>query len=135
MRLLALAEWLEAQGFGDARPAAAGGAIYLNRVPHQPDNLVSLFATGGFADTGDYDEAEPNPTVQVRVRDSDPEQAETRSWALWQALNRLHGVALSDGTHIINTEALQPPTWLQRDQTGRVEYVFNVRFRVALEGE
>lgn len=128
--LAALAAYLDSLDFGEWLPDAAGGTIYVNRVPDAPDALLSLFATGGFGDTGDFDEAHPNPTVQLRVRDTGAVGAETEAWALYDALNRLHNVTLDDGTHIIEARAMQEPTWLDRDTNRRTEYVFNVRFTI-----
>jgi hypothetical protein len=125
-----LATYIAAEGLAEYRPTSEAGTLYLNRVPAQPDNLLALFATGGVAATDSFSGGLDNPTVQLRIRDRDNQQAMARAWQLYHSLHRLAGVMLAGDLFLVECVAIQPPAFLARDENRRTEYVFNVRLMI-----
>jgi len=121
-----------------------GRDIFLNFIVDSPDNAIFLVDTGGFAPdyTGEVVNANEsfsvkvgaqagmlNPTVQIRVRNVDIQQAYAKAWQIY---NLLHGKSfwdLSDTVHILSCQAMQQPFWIGRDAKGRDEVSCNYYFR------
>lgn len=122
-----IAQYLANQGHGTYTPDAAGGSIFLEKMPQAPDVATAIYAYGGGeADTKlGYDE----PSVQIRTR-AGPDPRVSRA-AARSILEKLHGVGrltLPDGTVVIDMIAIQSePIGLGPDENGRHEHTINLR--------
>lgn len=127
-----MAIYLASQDKGTFRGEGAGLPLFINFLPDAPDGVIALFETGGMAPDDDFNGGADRRTLQVRVRSAEaqPTLAPTTAEALYMALHGLSGVTLDSGALLTEARALQPPRFLQRDANRRIEYVFNVLFRV-----
>lgn len=137
-----LGEYLQQQGIG-----VLGRDIFLNYIVDTPDDAVFLIDTGGFPPDFTGDIINPNtqiytrvgnqcgmlnPTVQIRVRSVDIQNAYSKAY---QIFNLLHGKTFWDldgMVHILVCNALQNPFWIGRDDKGRDEISCNYYFRIKI---
>lgn len=120
-----IADYLASQGIG-----TVGSDLFVEFLPDSPDNVVAIYSTGGFnfnySSVLGYD----NPTIQVRVRNTDQLAAYNKIAAVYDKLQGLNTVTL-DGSSIINVQALQSaPTTIGRDAKNRAEYTQNYTIMV-----
>lgn len=126
-----LARHLAAAGHGVYRPdsvyAAGEVAIVLNDSTPEPEQLVVLrpYPAGPEPDSRlPFDE----PYLQVRRRGTaDSASSAAAADALYGALHGLGPVELHGGLVLMSCIAIQTPTPLGRDDSGRYLHVFNVR--------
>lgn len=120
-----IAAYLDQHGLVDYRPGEVGGDCFLEKVPQQPDHVVSLFVYGG--DIPDAKLGYDLPLLQVRTRSgSDPAQSRATSKAIYDLLHGLSLVALPEGTTLVNCIAQQSdPTHIGADDLGRHEHTIN----------
>lgn len=123
-------------------------AVYLDTL-----GLVTFDATGNTGDTyvyampdttgqavviSTYAGAPPDvkhpydrPGLQVRVRGTeDPRVAETRAWAIYNALHDLYGLTLPGGTWLMRCTAQGTPSPMGQDQNHRWEFVTNFQTEI-----
>lgn len=112
-----IAMYLRAQG--------QSGEIAKGHRPDQPDNLIALFPTGGFAH--DWSLPDVHATLQVLVRDKSYVSAYSRIWALYNLLDKPGGdrLVIAGGRRMV-VRAMQPPAFLEFDANNRSVFVFNV---------
>lgn len=115
-----IAEILQSQGIG-----TLGTDLFLVQIPFQPDSLIALIPTGGYAT--DLPISDVRLTAQVFARDTSEENCYNKIWRVFNALigdeNRCL-IAPSGRKMVI--QALQPPESLGRDENNRAIYVFNI---------
>lgn len=101
-----------------------GVDVFLNTRPDQPDNLISIFDTGGYP----AELSIPNlrRTIQVMVRDMSYSAGRERIWALFKALDKPGNRVITMNGRKTHTRAMQPPVPIDRDASNRVLFVFNV---------
>ncbi len=134
-----LALYLQRQGIG-----TVGQDIFVNYIVDSPDNAVFVIDTGGFPPDYKGDVVNPgrqlsvgvgaeagmlNPTVQIRVRNTDIQQAYMKAF---QIFNLLHGKSfwnLGEDVHVLTCSAMQQPFWIGRDAKNRDEISCNYYFR------
>ena len=126
-----LARHLAALDLVDYRPATAGGDCFIDGLPPEPDEAVSLTTYDDSAEPDSllgYDE----PRVQVRVRGTrDPRVSRQRCAAIRAELHGLGPVTLPDGTELILSVGLQNgPASIGTDENGRHEHVCNFRTEI-----
>lgn len=117
-----IATYLQSQSLG-----TIGTTLFYGFLPDTPDTLTTIFETGGTQPDArmsiDY------PSIQVRVRQSAGsssfESAYNRIIAIYNALQSLHGITLSDGTTVIDITAVQMPINIGKDEKGRAEFTQN----------
>ena len=118
-----LADRLTTQG------VVTSGEIYRGALPPSPDELIALFQTGGPApihtmNAGPGTAILERPHVQVIARALRADAASKRAQDVYHALDALGPVTLN-GVRYHAIWALGTPSFLRRDETGRVEYVVN----------
>lgn len=115
-----IAQILQTAGVG-----SIGSNIFLGQLPVSPDNAVVLYPTGGYP--------QPLPlldvkmTAQVLVRDSGYEAGYSRIWQIFNLLDRGGSRFLQapSGRKMV-TQAKQPPEFIERDESNRCIFVFNL---------
>jgi hypothetical protein len=122
-----IARWLGANVTGLSYSLTAGGNIFVDELPSDPDRCVAVFSQGG----EEADSALPYdaPNVQIIVRgDSSPQWALDTWAAIYSKLHALRHVTLPGGTELVYALVQQSaPVRLGTDQNGRHEYSMNVR--------
>ncbi len=124
-----MARYLESLSLVTYDPAGVLGDCFIDTMPPAPDSAVTLGTYGlGVPDPlADDDEC----GLQVRARGGpDPRVSRARCAAIYDVLQGLAGVELPDGTWLILCTALQTPTPLGVDATGRHEHTVNFRLNV-----
>lgn len=123
-----IARYLAAQSLLTYDTEGTSGDTFLDDMPSQPDQAVSLaiYEAGPEPDSLlGYDE----PRLQVRVRGTqNATLSRNRCADIYSALHGLGPVTLPDGTLLILCVALQSgPAGLGKDENGRHEHVCNFR--------
>ena len=124
------ADWIATQGHGSR---TAPITIFDEETPGDPDALVAVRSTGGLQSqafmVGD---SLHRPSVQVMVREAPVvggiASARTKAWAIFQSVTDNPAFTINSRRYM-NVEAVQPPSYLGKDQTGeqgRPMFVFNV---------
>lgn len=125
-----LAEWLGQNIDGLTFSEEAGGNIFIDRLPSDPDQMVALVGTGGF----EADSALPYsyPTVQIITRSTNDPRWSLDTWeAIYSKLQGLRNVELPDGTWLVYAIIVQSgPFWLGPDDSGRQTHSMNVRTEI-----
>lgn len=121
-----IARYLVGLGLAQYDPDGVAGDLFVDTMPPQPDSAVAIGTYGlGIPDPLNDDDEQG---LQVRVRGGpDPRVSRRRSQDIYAVLQGLAGVELPDGTWLISCTALQTPTPLGTDATGRHEHVTNYR--------
>lgn len=116
-----LGAWLAAQGIG-----TLGSTLFLAEVPASVTGAaVLLQETPG-----------PVPTpgngvvlrAQVTALAADPAAAREKSWDVYDLVHGRGPLRIGTGA-VTYCKALQRPFLLQRDESGRSRYVFNLEFK------
>lgn len=127
-----LARYLHGLGLVVYDPEGVGGDVFVDTMPESPDSAIALGSYGlGVPDPlNDDDET----GLQVRARGGpDPRVSRQRCQAIYSALHGLTDVELPGGTWLSLCTAIQTPSPLGVDSTGRQEHVVN--FRLILVNE
>lgn len=104
---------------------AIGTDIFLDARPDSPDNLVSIFDTGGFpAETSISD---LKRTAQVLVRDTSYAVGREKIWAIYKAIDRPNNRVITANGRKMHIKAVQPPVLMDRDASNRTLFIFNVQ--------
>lgn len=101
--------------------------VIIGDVPDSPDNLCSLFSTGGYAPArglGEKSSYIRYPTFQIRARSKSYEAAQLYLAKCWKAVE-----GYSDGK-IKNVTVMSDVFYLGRDDKGRAEFTLNFRAEV-----
>lgn len=117
-----LAFHLDAAGILDA------SAIWLDTRPDQPTRILVLTRYSGAGPERSLGAGLPwatRPRIQVVARDARQTDASDLAWAAWKALEPVANQAVN-GTWFERIETLQEPFLLERDETQRWLYAFNV---------
>lgn len=115
-----IAQILQAAGIG-----SIGSNIFLGQLPASPDNAVVLYPTGG------YPQLLPLPdikaTAQVLVRDTNYQAGYSQIWQIFNLLDKGSSRFLQapSGRKMV-VQAKQPPEFLERDESNRCIFVFNL---------
>ena len=112
------------------RGTALGTDVFCNDLPNAPDNAISVFQYGGMpsnrgmgSDTG----ALENASLQVAVRNANPETAESIARGIQESLDEIGtDITISGSATYTWLHPLQPAFLLERDQSKRVTFVFNL---------
>jgi len=106
-----------------------GTDVMVNYMPDSPDNCIAVYQYGGDpsnrgmgADTG----ALENYALQVGVRNTNPETAESTCYDIYTALDEMSANIEINSTTYTWFHPLQPPFLLERDSLSRTTYVFNL---------
>lgn len=107
--------------------ALAGGNVFEEEMPPEPDTAVALYSTGGLP----ADSLLPfdSPTVQIVVRaGQNPQAAIDLWWAIHDYLHALRYATLPDGTYLAWALVTQSgPNRLGTDESGRHRFSMNVQ--------
>ncbi len=130
---VALARHFDLLGLGDYDPDGVGGDVFYARMPSSPDKAVMIKPTGGepllAGGTLPYDA--PVAQVMIRGERGEPVDTERRAWAIYDALHGLHRATLDPGgqdeIYVVGMTAIQPPTHVDTDRSGRDTWTINIR--------
>ncbi|AVX21597.1 hypothetical protein SAMN02745885_01654 [Carboxydocella sporoproducens DSM 16521] len=115
-----IADLIQAGGEG-----TVGINIFLGQLPVDPDGAVAIYPTGGFKQTLPIPAVKA--TAQVIIRALGYEDAYNRAWRIFSLLDDGgKGNKISPSGREMVIKAMQPPFFLERDETGRVLFVFNI---------
>ena len=89
-----LALYLEAEGVG-----TFAEDIHVSREPASPDNVVTLYDTGGSA-PANYDIELRQPTIQVRVRHTSYTDAVAKQEEIFEILNAIKTQVIGANTYL-----------------------------------
>jgi len=127
---IGLAQWLGENIDGLTYSLTDVSNVFVDRLPSEPDESVSVFGSGGFeADSKlPYDA----PTAQIIVRSTNnPQWAIDMWWAIYAKLQGLRHVTLPDGTYLVYCIPMQSgPFSLGPDDSGRMQYTMNLRTEI-----
>ena len=116
-----VATLLHQLGLGVYQPDGAGGDLFIDLLPDQPDGAVQIRALGGPQSSAVH----PYTTVRVQllVRGGrDPRDAQDRAHALDAAMHGRRNETLPDGTYLVGCHAVGPPSFVDVDDSLRVTY-------------
>lgn len=121
-----IARFLESRGIGAF--SEAGGNLFLENLPPQPDFAIMVRHTGGYVPDGTR---LVQPTFQVVVRHPDLRTAIDTADAVHAAL-RFHTGPLVDGQSEVSIvwPLQDAPVYIGRDENGRHLHSINIRLRV-----
>lgn len=102
-----------------------GENVFVGIIDDTPDNQVCIAPTGGFPQTLQLDDNKY--TFQIRVRDKSHNSCYNKVVTIYNLLDdgKTREIIAPKGRQMIIT-ALQPPFLLNKDEQGRVNYVFNI---------
>jgi len=112
--------------------------IYLNQIPHDKTDAVSVYDTGGYESLRMYGacRAFENPTAQIRVRNHSMRVAEATVYRLYSLLDDLSNVTLSEKQYL-RINAVTPPVYVGEDLVTAAgtcyEYSLNLLAKVRRE--
>lgn len=126
-----VAKFLDSEGLGTFDETGVSGTIYIACMPQTPDEVISIYPTGGGTSDGklQYD----NPTIQIMVRGTaNPIQAATLAQGIYDKLQGFHhDYLIAGGYWILNCIGLQSaPIHIGRDETGRHEFSLNFQLEI-----
>lgn len=106
-----------------------GTDVMVNFMPDSPDNVFAIFQYGGNesnrgmgADAG----ALENFALQIDVRNTNPQTAESDCYDIYKAIDGLAGNATINSVMYTWLHPMQPPFILERDSRQRVTFIFNL---------
>jgi hypothetical protein len=116
-----IAAYLATGGFG-----TVGTSIFLNTMPPTPDACIAVSVYAGGPPERTYDgSGNDNPSVQVRVRDSNAGTARTKVEQIYNYLDGRSNTTINStfylGIFAINSGAIP----MGKDENGRTEYTWN----------
>lgn len=100
----------------------AGTNLFIGTLPANVDNCVGIFQSGGVEPTTYLDVIKP--TIQVIVRNTNYETAQQLSYQIYDLLHQLYKITMGS-TEIYTVFALQEPTDIGEDETGRAVFTGN----------
>jgi hypothetical protein len=104
-----------------------GTDLFIGTLPANIDNCVGIFQSGGIEPTTYLDIIKP--TLQVLVRNTNYETAQTTSYTIYNLLHQIYCPAVGT-TEIYTVFALQEPTDIGEDETGRAVFTCNYVFEI-----
>ncbi|KXZ39483.1 hypothetical protein SAMN05661008_00331 [Alkalithermobacter thermoalcaliphilus JW-YL-7 = DSM 7308] len=99
--------------------------IFLSFMPDKPDNLVAIFATGGFQRSSSGNKIE-EPTFQIRVRNEDYEAGYETITNIKDFVHNLKEQVVGE-VRYLSFYQIGDVTDLGRDNNGRIGFVINFR--------
>lgn len=109
---------------------AAASSIFLGDYPDSPDNIVTIFHTGGADPSHTFTSREfEEPTFQVRIRNAAFANAETKANAIKDALDGQVGISINSNTYL---SIFQQGDFLPlgKDSRNRSELALNFKAKV-----
>lgn len=128
-----LAEYLEGKGLGTFDEDGNAGDIFIDTLPEEPDECISLFSS--ISPQADSKLGYDFPVIQVITRANHPLTAFSRGRDVY---NALHGLTKADfgGVHVVSCIARQSsPQSLGKDDNRRAEYSLSYEFDVRNNSE
>jgi hypothetical protein len=105
----------------------AGTNLFIGTLPANVDNCVGIFQSGGVEPTTYLDVIKP--TIQVLVRNTNYETAQQLAYQIYDLLHQLYKITMGS-TEIYTVFALQEPTDIGEDETGRAVFTGNYVFEI-----
>jgi hypothetical protein len=121
-----LAKYIDGLGYGTFTPSGydTNNNIFINTQPAKPDNIISIFDTGGegtiigFTDT--------KRSVQILVRNNDAVNGNYIVWAIHNSLttSATNGFLSVDGRNML-IKSRNTPVSIGKDENGLFEWSIN----------
>ena len=111
---------LQSEGIG-----TLGADISLADRPDQPDDVITIYDTGGFP--AELELPDLRRTAQISVRGKSYQAAHSRIWQIYKLLDRPEERLITANGRKMIARAMQPPTFIDRDASNRVLFVFNLQ--------
>lgn len=111
-----VAAYLQGLGHG-----VLGTSLFKDHLPEDPDDIVLITTSGGFAPTFVHDRSGVStemPTFQIAVRSASIFTAKTKSYQIYNDLQRV-GNIMVDGIFFQRIVPLQTPFSIDRDERNR----------------
>jgi hypothetical protein len=99
-----------------------GTDLFIGTLPANVESCVGIFQSGGVEPTTYLDIIKP--TIQVIVRNTNYETAQQLSYEIYDNLHQLYNQTMGS-TEIYTIFALQEPTDIGEDETGRAVFTGN----------
>jgi hypothetical protein len=99
-----------------------GEDLFIGTLPANVDNCVGIFQSGGVEPTTYLDIIKP--TIQILVRNTNYEDAQKQAYEIYDLMHQIYNRTLG-GTYIFTIFALQEPTDIGEDETGRAVFTGN----------
>ena len=99
-----------------------GEDLFIGTLPANVDNCVGIFQSGGVEPTTYLGIIKP--TIQVLVRNTNYEDAQKQAYQIYDLMHQIYNRTLG-GTYIFTIFALQEPTDIGEDETGRAVFTGN----------
>ena len=99
-----------------------GEDLFIGTLPANVENCVGIFQSGGIEPTTYLDIIKP--TIQVLVRNTNYETAQQLAYEIYDSLHQLYNQTMGN-TEIYTVFALQEPTDIGEDETGRAVFTGN----------
>ena len=129
--LTQLAEYLQAKGLGTYDDEGVTGNIFIARLPASPDNIISIYPTGG--GQPDMKLGYDTPTIQIIIRAGNPVVAYNNAQAIY---NELHGITnlwltSEEDVWVVSCQGIQSsPVFIGEDKSKRDEFSINFQFEI-----
>lgn len=128
MFILEVAQYLDEKGIGDYEPSDTTGSIFINKIPPEPTNLISLWTSGG--DGADVKLGYDFPKMQVITRGDDVVDAYEKAKDIYNELHGLSSSLLGDFWVVSCIGIQSDPSYIGEDKNGLHEYSINFVFDV-----
>jgi hypothetical protein len=103
--------------------------ISLGEQPESPDNVLTLYFSGGFAPSHSFDTKYEQPTMQVRIRNKSADIAYTKAEAVKAALDGQCELTINS-TRYISIFQMSDVLPLGKDAKGRTELTINFAIKL-----
>jgi hypothetical protein len=104
-----------------------GTDLFIGTLPANVESCVGIFQSGGVEPTTYLDVIKP--TIQIIVRNTNYETAQQLSYEIYDSLHQLYNQTMGS-TEIYTIFALQEPTDIGEDETGRAVFTGNYVFEI-----
>lgn len=99
-----------------------GTDLFNGQMPQRPANCMAITLTGGYPPLIHTDV--DRPTFQVKVRNTSYAAAESKAYAVYNALHNYGGT--SNSVIFLQIQAMQTPTAIGKDENDR--FLFSINF-------
>lgn len=122
-----IADYLTTRGIGSniTNPPT----IYQFYLPDVPDNAICIYPDGDNADS-DFKLSIDNPDFLIRVRDTNATNGFNKIMEIYNVLQSLHNVTLSQGTYVLTLKGSMPRN-IGKDDKGRFEFTMDFNSQIS----
>lgn len=126
MLIESIAKYLDGLGYGNYYPNGfnENNNIFLNNYPQEPQNLISIYDTGG--EGKDIGMSHSRRNVQILVRGTSQRNTNLLIWYIHNALtsDSTNGFIFIDDRKML-VKSINTPTFIGKDTNGLFEFSVN----------